>query len=242
MLKYFFEIETDSKGKILPLNERSNNKLFADLKISTDQNSMAEQGQYPVIFFSLKNTSGNNYQEIENKIKDRIIRLFAEYLYLENCLKSDYKLLSSAQKNKLSRYLSGTIEETDLHTGLYFLSELLHKYFNRKVILLIDEYDETINHAYVQFGHRSQEFGKVLHLTREILSAALKDNSYLEKSVLTGILRIAKSNLFSGLNNLKEYNLLDERFTEFYGFTQKEVNELLTKIPKNIVDSDDIKD
>ena len=65
---------------------------------------------------------------------------------------------------------------------------------------------------------------------------------YLEKSVLTGILRIAKSNLFSGLNNLKEYNLLDERFTEFYGFTQKEVNELLTKIPKNIVDSDDIKD
>jgi len=237
MLKYFFEIETDSKGKILPLNERSNNKLFTDLKISTDQNSMAEQGQYPVIFFSLKNTSGNNYQEIENNVIKKVQDAYKLHDYL-----IDSNQLNSFDKQKLQNYYQGKIKKVDLQFGLHFLSELLYKHFKKKAILLIDEYDETINHAYVQFGHRSQEFGKVLHLTREILSAALKDNSYLEKSVLTGILRIAKSNLFSGLNNLKEYNLLDERFTEFYGFTQKEVNELLTKIPKNIVDSDDIKD
>jgi hypothetical protein len=237
MLKYFFEIETDSKGKILPLNERSNNKLFTDLKISTDQNSMAEQGQYPVIFFSLKNTSGNDYQEIENNVSKKVQDAYKLHDYL-----IDGNQLNSFDKQKLQNYYQGKIKKVDLQFGLHFLSELLYKHFKKKAILLIDEYDETINHAYVQFGHRSQEFGKVLHLTREILSAALKDNSYLEKSVLTGILRIAKSNLFSGLNNLKEYNLLDERFTEFYGFTQKEVNELLTKIPKNIVDSDDIKD
>ena len=237
MLKYFFELETNFKGEILPLNEQSNNKLFTDLKISTDQNSMAEQGQYPVIFFSLKNTSGNDYQEIENNVIKKVQDAYKLHDYL-----IDSNQLNSFDKQKLQNYYQGKIKKVDLQFGLHFLSELLYKHFKKKAILLIDEYDETINHAYVQFGHRSQEFGKVLHLTREILSAALKDNSYLEKSVLTGILRIAKSNLFSGLNNLKEYNLLDERFTEFYGFTQKEVNELLTKIPKNIVDSDDIKD
>src|SRR5437763_1663571 len=237
MLKYFFELETNSEGKILPLNKRSNNKLFTDLKISTDQNSMAEQGQYPVIFFSLKNTSGNDYQEIENNVIKKVQDAYKSHDYLMNS-----NQLNSFDKQKLQNYYQGKIKKVDLQFGLHFLNELLYKHFKKKAILLIDEYDETINHAYVQFGHRSQEFGKVLHLTREILSAALKDNSYLEKSVLTGILRIAKSNLFSGLNNVDEYNLLDERFTEFYGFTQKEVNELLTKIPKNIVDSDDIKD
>jgi len=237
MLKYFFEIETDSKGKILPLNERSNNKLFTDLKISTDQNSMAEQGQYPVIFFSLKNTSGNNYQEIENNVSKKIQDAYKSHDYLINS-----NQLNSFDKQKLQNYYQDKISKVDLQFGLHFLSELLYKHFKRKVTLLIDEYDETINDAYVQFGHGSQEFEKVLHLIREILSAALKDNSYLEKSVLTGILRIAKSNLFSGLNNVDEHTLLDSKFTEFYGFTQKEVNELLTKIPKNIVDSDDIKD
>src|SRR5437868_586883 len=158
MLKYFFELETDAEGKVLSPTERNNNKLFAGLEISKDQKSMAEQGKYPVIFFNLKNTKGNNYKEIEDKIRDRIIKLFSEYPYLKHYLKLDY--LNVAQERKLARYLTGD-DEADLYTSLHFLSELLYKHYNEKVILLIDEYDETINDAYVQFGYESEEFKKV---------------------------------------------------------------------------------
>ncbi|CAG8782567.1 38304_t:CDS:2 [Gigaspora margarita] len=242
MLKYFFELEVDERGELLSPAERSNDKLFADLEISEDQKSMEEQGKYPVILFNLKNTKGESYQEIENEIKDRVIKLFADHLYLEDCLKPDYKLLSSAQKDKLSRYFSGNINKTDLHTSLVFLSELLYKRFNQKVILLIDEYDETINDAYVKFGHESKEFERILYLIAKILGNALKsNNTYLKKAVLIGILKIAKANIFSGLNNVAEYGLLNKRFTEYYGFTQNEVDNLLTKVPL-IIDKNEVKE
>ncbi|CAG8721035.1 6628_t:CDS:10 [Gigaspora margarita] len=243
MLKYFFELEINEKGEPLSLAERSNDKLFADLEISKDQKSMEEQGKYPVILFNLKNTKGDSYQEIENEIKDRVIKLFADHLYLEDCLKPDYKLLSSAQKDKLSRYFSGNINKTDLHTSLVFLSELLYKRFNQKVILLIDEYDETLNDAYVNFfTHKPKEFERILHLIAKILGNALKSNNiYLKKAVLVGILKIAKANIFSGLNNVAEYGLLNKRFTEYYGFTQNEVDNLLTKVPL-VIDKNKVKE
>ncbi|MCC8369577.1 MAG: ATP-binding protein, partial [Rickettsia endosymbiont of Oxypoda opaca] len=104
-------------------------------------------------------------------------------------------------------------------------------HFNRKVYILIDEYDTPINSAYIKLGNRSEEFEKVLELFRGMLGSSLKSNSYLEKGVITGILRIAKTNLFSDLNNVTEYTLLDEKFSKFYGFTQEEVDELLVKVP-----------
>ncbi|MCC8369738.1 MAG: ATP-binding protein, partial [Rickettsia endosymbiont of Oxypoda opaca] len=106
-------------------------------------------------------------------------------------------------------------------------------HFNRKVYILIDEYDTPINSAYIKLGNRSEEFEKVLELFRGMLGSSLKSNPYLEKGVITGILRIAKANLFSDLNNVTEYTLLDEEFSKFYGFTQQEVDELLTKVPTN---------
>ncbi len=108
---------------------------------------------------------------------------------------------------------------------------MLFAHFGQKVYILIDEYDTSINSCYIEFGNKPQEFKQVLDLFREIFGSILKTNTYLEKGVITGILRIAKANLFSGLNNVREYTLLDEKFGKFYGFTQVEVDDLLTKVP-----------
>ena len=118
---------------------------------------------------------------------------------------------------------------------------MLYKHFQQNVYILIDEYDEVINSSYVRSDHNSEEFEQIIDLIRGILGSVLKQNQYLEKGVLTGILRISKASLFSGLNNVSEYTLLDKRFSEHYGFTQEEVDDLLTKV-LNIVDRNDIKD
>ncbi|CAG8837547.1 6742_t:CDS:2, partial [Racocetra persica] len=199
--------QTDAWGKPLSQNESINRTLFVGgeidsdlegpkdlyaLKISSDQKLMEKQGKYPVIFFSLKNTKGNNYQEIENNVIKKVQSAYKSHAYLVN---SDQ--LDSFDKQVFQNHYRGEINKSDLQDSLRLLSELLVKHFHKKVFLLVDEYDETINHAYTKFGYESEEFTQVLDLVKEILSSVLKDSTYLEKSVLTGILKIAKSNLFS---------------------------------------------
>ncbi|MEO1301455.1 MAG: AAA family ATPase, partial [Bacteroidota bacterium] len=115
-----------------------------------------------------------------------------------------------------------------------FLSELLYAHFGKPVYILIDEYDAPINEAYVECKDKPEEFSKVVKLFQYLLGATLKSNPHLKKGLVTGILRIAKSNLFSDLNNMREYTLLDKGFTTSYGFTQQEVDELLNKVPMTI--------
>ncbi|WP_250310661.1 PD-(D/E)XK nuclease domain-containing protein [Rickettsia endosymbiont of Oedothorax gibbosus] len=164
-------------------------------------------------------------------IKSQIINLFAKHRYLERYIKQDEKLLIDAQKEILQRYFTGKLIEDDIKNSLKFLSDLLFKHFNQKVYILIDEYDTPINSAYMKFGSKAEEFEEVLSLFRAIFGNSLKTNDSLQKGVITGILRVAKANLFSDLNNLTECSLLDERFSSSYGFTQAEVDELLTKVP-----------
>jgi hypothetical protein len=243
MLKTFFEIEIDAQGQPLPLTKRRNRKLFAGsistlqpLKISADQYAMAQQGRYPVILFNLKETKGSDYKEIENNIIKKVQNTYEQHTYLTKSIQ-----LRLDERQLFQNYLQGKINKADLQDSLHFLSKLLYKHFQQSVYILIDEYDEVINDSYVKFGHKPEEFEPVLDLIRGILGSALKQNQYLEKGVLTGILRIAKASLFSGLNNVAEYTLLDKRFSEYYGFTQDEVDDLLTKVP-NVVDRNDIKD
>ena len=241
MLKTFFEIETNDQGQPLSIAKRNNQKLFTGLKISNDQYAMIQQGQYPVIFLNLKETRGNSYKEIENNIKEKVITLFSENRYLEKYLIKSDEFLVESRRRKLTKYLSGKFSKADLQDSLRFLSEILAKHFKRNVYILIDEYDEVINDSYIKFNQKPKEFEQILDLIRGILSSALKQNQYLEKGVLTGILRIAKASLFSGLNNVVEYTLLDPEFDQFYGFTKEEVNDLLTKVSK-IVNPNDIKE
>ncbi|WP_341761078.1 AAA family ATPase [Candidatus Tisiphia endosymbiont of Thecophora atra] len=246
MLRKFFEIEVDEKGKPLPLEQKINNKLFLGgtvdlgikgkrtlkpLKINSNEYAMVQQGNYPVISISFKDIKGSNYQDIENGIRNQVIQLFANHYYLKHYSTQDIGLLNSVQKAKLERYFTEELTKEDLKYSLKFLSEILYKHFNQKVYVLIDEYDTPINSSYIKFGKKSEEFEQVLELFRGIFGSSLKGNACVEKGIITGILRIAKANLFSDINNVSEYTLLDDDFSKFYGFTQAEVDELLTIVP-----------
>lgn len=246
MLRKFFEIEVDSSGQLITIEESINRKLFVGgeinigfgeakllkpLKIADDSTAIARQGQFPVILITLKEVKGNSYLEIEEGVKEQIIKLYSKFKYLEQYLALDSNILTNSEKEKLKRYFTATLSLTDLKDSLGFLSELLFKHFGQKIYILIDEYDTPINSSYLKFGDREKEFEQVLNLFGTMFGAALKTNPYLEKGLLTGILRIAKANLFSDLNNVSEYSVLDKKFSKFYGFTQVEVDELLTKVP-----------
>ncbi|WP_341748756.1 AAA family ATPase [Candidatus Tisiphia endosymbiont of Sialis lutaria] len=246
MLQKFFEIEVDERGTPLPEEDRVNSKLFTggtvdlgfdetkelkSLKIVHDASSMKRQGQFPVISINFKDVKGSNYQEIENGIKNQVTNLFTNHRYLKRYITTDEKLLDEAQKEKLNRYFTGKLDKEDLKDSLRVLSEVLYKHFAQKVYILIDEYDTPINSSYIEFGDKLKEFDDVLKIFRGMFGSSLKTNPYLEKGVITGILRVAKANLFSDLNNVSEYSLLDEEFSKFYGFTQAEVDELLAKVP-----------
>ncbi len=246
MLRKFFEIEVDDQGRPLPLEKKVNHKLFIGgeidlgfdeikvlkpLKIASITNSIKRQGHSPVIYINFKDVKGSSYAEIENGVRNQITQSFINCRYLKHYIAEDSVLLDEIQKEKLSRYFTGKLYKEDITDGLKFLSELLFKHFSQKVYILIDEYDTPINSSYLKFGKNSEGFEQVLELFRKLFGSSLKSNPYLEKGVITGILRVAKANLFSDLNNVKEYTLLDERFSRFYGFTQEEVDELLTKVP-----------
>ncbi|OZG32574.1 AAA family ATPase [Rickettsia endosymbiont of Culicoides newsteadi] len=246
MLQKFFEIEVDQNGVPLPIEDRVNNKLFTGgeidlgikgkrtlepLKINGNEYAMAQQGNYPVISINFKDVKGSNYQEIENGIKNQVTNLFTNHRYLKRYITTDENLLDDAQKEKLNRYFTGKLDKEDLKDSLRVLSEVLYKHFGQKVYILIDEYDTPINSSYIEFGDKLKEFDDVLKIFRGMFGSSLKTNPYLEKGLITGILRVAKANLFSDLNNVREYTLLDEKFAKFYGFTQAEVDELLTKVP-----------
>ncbi len=246
MLQKFLEIEVDEDGKPLAEDQKLNNKLFIGgtvdlgfdetkelkpLKISSIANAIKRQGQFPVISINFKDVKGSSYQEIENGIKRQIIGLFLQHQYLEQYIRDNTGLLQEVQKKELKKYFTGELSTDDLKISLKFLSELLFMHFGQKVYILIDEYDTPINSSYIKFGDKSEEFERVLELFRGMFGSSLKTNPYLEKGVITGILRVAKANLFSDLNNVSEYTLLDEDFSKFYGFTQTEVDELLTKVP-----------
>jgi hypothetical protein len=246
MMRAFFSIEVDLHDRLVPEDQKINPKLFAGgrvdiglgrmknlkpLKIANDSDAMEHMGKYPVIYINFKDIKGSSYDEIENAVKNQITKLFIQHGYLETLVKESRLLLKDTEVEKLHRYYADNINLDDIKDSLVFLSSLLFKYFNQKVYILIDEYDTPINSAYLKFTNKPEEFEKVLDLFRGILGSALKTNPHLEKAVITGILRIAKANLFSDLNNIREYSVLDDQFSKFYGFTENEVNDLLSQVP-----------
>ncbi|MCC8483774.1 MAG: AAA family ATPase, partial [Rickettsia endosymbiont of Labidopullus appendiculatus] len=249
MVRRFFEAEVDEQGQPLPQEQKVNYKLFVggevDLGLTSGKKRLLQplqiakyseimldyQGQFPVILITFKGVRGNSYKEIESNIRYQVTKLFSNYRYLETYLTDKENLLNDAEKKQLTRYFNGEFGKVELENSLKFLSDLLFKHFNQKTYILIDEYDTPINSAYMKFGSKAEEFEEVLSLFRAIFGNSLKGNDSLQKGIITGILRIAKANLFSDLNNLTECSLLDENFTDIYGFTQAEVDELLTKVP-----------
>ena len=232
MLEYFFGISVHKDGTINEQEQSKKRDVFAQLEIGDHPDILETYlGKFPVIFVSFKEIKGKNYEAIENGVRELIYEVFASHEYL---LQSEN--LSELQKNRFKKFITKEFDLAELQNGLFHLSEMLHTHFSQKVIILIDEYDTPLNDWYAlqlardTFGSEEDTyFQDVLRLFRGIFSKALKGNKHLEKSVVTGILRVAKANLFSGLNNFGEDSILDKKYAPHFGFTEAEVNTLLHK-------------
>ncbi|MEX0049739.1 AAA family ATPase [Clostridium butyricum] len=207
MIKHFFDIE----------NKEENKNLFKGLKIENEKEIMKMQGRYPVIFLSFKDQKHFNFNNLEESISILISHLFRDYEYL-----LDSEKLSELDKKELKRYMAKEASVIEYSGGLNVLMKFMYKHYNEKIIVLIDEYDVPLQEAFIR-GY----YEEALVLVRNILTAGLKDNVYLEKALVTGILRVAKESIFSGLNNLEVNTILGLNFNDKFGFEEEEVKDLL---------------
>jgi len=204
MIKYFFDIE----------NKDGNKKLFENLKISENE-YFEKQGTAPVISISFRNYDesswGNGFEMIKNTISD----LYDEFEFVK-------ENLSARKKEKYDSILFNRATKATWKLSLLDLTKYLYEYYGQKVVVLIDEYDQPIIDSYVK-GY----YQEAISLFKTFYGVVLKDNNYLEMGIMTGILRVAKENIFSGLNNLRVHTILDNRFTEYFGITESEVEQAL---------------
>lgn len=175
------------------------------------------QGQYPVIFLSFKDVKCSSWQESFQKISKLISLEFMRHNELESS-----SVLSSYEKEQYHRFASENINEVDCQMGLQLLSLLLHKHYDKECVIIIDEYDTPI-----QQGHLCDFYNEIVDFMRNFFSGGLKDNPHLAFGFLTGILRVAKESIFSGMNNIKTNSILDNNYSSYFGFTNEEVRDML---------------
>ena len=175
------------------------------------------QGQYPVIFLTFKDVKSMTWEETFQKIRRLISLEFIQHNELETS-----SVLTAYEKEQYHLLAGDSGDEVDCQMGLQLLSLLLHKHYGRECIIIIDEYDTPI-----QQGHTCNFYPEIVNFMRNFFSGGLKDNPHLAFGFLTGILRVAKESIFSGMNNLKTYSILDDGYSSYFGFTEKEVKDML---------------
>lgn len=212
MLKYFFEIGNDQA-------------IFEGLEISKDKELCDQyQGKFPVISVSLKGAKAGNYEDAKAMMK---YIMAAESRRLYDRMSGDK--LSEKQKEQMKSLMSDNMKDTELMTALWILSSILKEYYGKKVIILIDEYDVPLDKAF-----ENNYYNEMIILLRNMLKQSLKTNDNLYMAVLTGCLRIARESIFTRLNNFNIFSITDQYFDEYFGFTDKEVKEILQyyKVPE----------
>lgn len=206
MLRVFFE-----------KTEEDTSVYFRDKKIwSCGQSYLDQQGKYPVIFLSLKDVKGSSWEETFRMIRGLLADEFQRHKEL-----ADSDALNEYEKDRFSSLAATTASEVDYQMSLQTLTRLLHQHHGVAPIVIIDEYDTPI-----QQGHVNGFYDAVVGFMRNLFSGGLKDNRHLSYGFLTGILRVAKESIFSGLNNLKVNSILEDRYSEYFGFTPEEVQEM----------------
>ena len=203
-LKYFFDVK----------NAEENRNLFKNLYIEKSE-YFEKQGQHPVIFISFKDLSGKTWEEMKIKTKKLIADLFYE----------NKDLISSLDEFStpvFKKYINKELDIDEMSDALKFLCKKLYENYNKKAVLLIDEYDTPLISAYTEGYYK-----EAIPFFKTLYSSALKDNEYLELGVLTGILQVAKEGIFSGLNNITIHNILENRYALYFGFVQEEVENAL---------------
>ena len=204
MLKCFFDVK----------NKEENKKLFENLKIYNSE-YMSEQGKYPVIFISLKDLKGDTWEKCFENLKKTMYKIFNKYEFVR-------EKLNIVEKREFDKIWEMRDSEESFKTSLLDLSNYLNKYYGEKVIILIDEYDAPIINAFDK-GY----YNEAINFFQTFYSSALKTNNSLKYGVLTGITRIIKEGIFSGLNNLYVNTILSKDYSEYFGLLESEVIEML---------------
>ena len=208
MLEHFFDIRKDSRA------------IFEGLEISENTSLCSEwMNQYPTIFISFKDVGGLNFLSAFKHIQSVISKLYEKHDYLLQ----NNPHLTKMQEKMFDRLLMRESDQIGVTESLFLLTNLMYDYYGKPVIILIDEYDVPMAK-----GSVGKYYDEILDVIRYILSKALKDNPYLKFAALTGCLRIAKESIFTGLNNLYVDTISGNKYNEFFGFTEKEVDKLLS--------------
>ena len=221
MLKYYFDCtKKDSK------------ELFQGLKIlEQEEKYTSKLGYYPVIYVTLKDAGLMNYNLMMMQLKTIMMEVYYEHRYV-----LEKEEMSEGERKIFNRMLSAEANDIDIMNSLKILSKILYQYYNKPVILLIDEYDVPLQNAYIQ-GY----YEEAVSFYRTFYGVTFKDNPYLEKTVITGVSRVAKESIFSGANNFDVYTVLDDEFSDDFGITEEEMNQVIKDF--NIQDKkEDIKE
>src|SRR6056297_396618 len=208
MLSYFFD------------NRKKSSELFSDLAVSDDSEVMEAVNAYPTIFISFKDIKDRRWETAEMKLKNLISHLYNDFY---DSIKSS--LRSGIEVKTYESLINKESHIAEYQDSLKNLTEYLYRAYKKPVMLIIDEYDVPI-----QSGWSNGYYEDVIDFMQGLLSGVLKDNSFLFKGVLTGIYRVAKESIFSGLNNLKVYTVLKKRYSQYFGFTQEEIDSLLDSL------------
>ena len=206
MLRYFFE-----KSK------EDTSYLFDYLEVSKNEKYMKEQGKYPVISLSFSFLKNDNFEDNISYFLEYIAKIFE---YQEQYI--DFDKLTNREKIKWNKFVNCEASKIDLIASIQFLSECLEKSNNAKVIILIDEYDVPLDNAYF-----NGFYDKMINFIRILFESAIKGNNSLKMAVLTGCLRISKESIFTGMNNLVVYSVIDKPYSQYYGFTEQEIKQML---------------
>lgn len=207
MLRYYFDC-----------NQKYSEQLFKGLKIMEQgQKYTSKQGYYPCIYMTMKDVNDGNYENMILSMKTAVLEAYREHRYL---LDSDK--IYEDEKAKITDILWGREDEVTLKNSIRELSGYLYRHFERPVILLIDEYDVPLQNAYVK-----KYYEKAIDFFKTFYGTTFKDNSSLEKTILTGVSRVAKESIFSGANNFDVYTVLNQEFSEDFGITRDEMKKVI---------------
>jgi hypothetical protein len=207
MAHYFFNCATTE----------SNAHLFQDLAIRHHPDCMAQQGAVPSIFLTLKGVKALDFEEAYQAIAEKMSALYQHYVPL-----LDDTQLAEKEKKDIEAICQNTASSTVLQNSLKLLTRLLHAKYHQKVMIFLDEYDVPMQAAYL-----NHDYEKMVNFIQTFMGEAFKDNIYLERAVITGIMRVAQTSIFSDLNNIQTYTLLHRDYGEYFGFTQDEVDVML---------------
>ena len=202
MLEHFFSVKYENRGK-----------LFEGLSIWQEPKYRKLQGSYPVISLSFARVKESNYSDTREKIREIIRNLYVEYSFVKNS-----QVMTESDRMYYDKILMGKGGNAEETSALYQLSDFLNRYYKKKVIILLDEYDTPMQEAYVG-GY----WDELVAFTRSLFNSTFKTNPYLERGLMTGITRVSKESVFSDLNNLKVITTTSDEYATAFGFTEEEV-------------------